>query len=63
MPAMVMAILLIRRAFAAITAIAFKPNGPAMLNAVNRAAIIYLPDFFARKMRETSFFDKKKKIC
>lgn len=56
MPAMVNAILLKRSAFADIRAIAFKPNGPAMLNAVNSAAIIYLPVFFARKMRETCLF-------
>lgn len=43
---MVSAILLIRSALPAITAIAFRPNGPTMPIAAKRAAIIYRLAFF-----------------
>lgn len=46
---MVSAILLIRSALPAMTAIAFKPNGPAIPIAAKRAAIIYRLYFFAGK--------------
>lgn len=52
MLAIVSAILLIRSAFAAMTAIAFRPNGPAIPIAAKRAAIMYRLAFFARKLKK-----------
>lgn len=46
------AILLIRSALPAITAIAFKPSGPTMPSAANSAAIMYRLAFFAKKKLE-----------
>lgn len=49
---MVSAILLIRSALAAMTAIALRPNGAAIPIAAKRAAIMYRLAFLARKLKK-----------